>query len=363
MVRVGANGFGSAYEKLCNFVDSMVLHDIPLSGSPFTFFGYGQSVACNRLDRFLVSDGTGAWFSILVQKVVVRFVSDHLSITVSSQSFSSGFRPFRFFNVWCQDNSRSSLVESTWEGIDHSLCPFWDKMNRIKKAVSRWQKVNYSSSVNRFKDCERELGALLTGSILANESELELFRSKKQDLSLELHNLKVIEDRCWHQKSRIQWLKEGDLNTSYFHRVASGKRRSSQISPAMLSLSENVNLVILRDTVTESFKQRFTGTGFLHIASWDVDFPRLDEGSATSLEIPFSEDEIFSTIQDANGDKAPGSDGFSLKFGKSFRHVCKDDMLALFHSFYCSREFNPRFSESFIFLIPKVKSPSRLNDF
>lgn len=53
------NGFGSTYEELCNFINSMVLHDLPLSGSPFTFFGYGQSVTRSRIDRFLCSDGAG----------------------------------------------------------------------------------------------------------------------------------------------------------------------------------------------------------------------------------------------------------------------------------------------------------------
>lgn len=100
----------------------------------------------------------------------------------------------------------------------------------------------------------RELGALLRSSVPVTDSEVELFQSKKRDLSMELHNLKVIEDRCWHQKSRIQWLKKGDLNTSFFHRVFSSRMRSSHISPAMGSLPENVNPIILRDEVTTSFK-------------------------------------------------------------------------------------------------------------
>ena len=33
---------------------------------------------------------------------------------------------------------------------------------------------------------------------------------------------------CW-QQSRVQWLKEGDANSKFFHRVMSGKRSRNAI--------------------------------------------------------------------------------------------------------------------------------------
>lgn len=132
------NGFGSASEELCNFVDALDLHDLPSLGSPFTFFGYDQSVARSRIDRFLISDGADAWFSSLIQKVVIRFLLDHLPMTASCQCLPPGFRPFNFFNVWCHDNSLGRLVENTWEDSTLSHRPIWDKLDRIKQVVSRW---------------------------------------------------------------------------------------------------------------------------------------------------------------------------------------------------------------------------------
>lgn len=100
--------------------------------------------------------------------------------------------------------------------------------------------------------------------------------------------------------------------------MASGRRRSSTISPTMVSLPDNARVDILRFAVTNSFKQRFTEEGHLHINRWDVDFPCLDSLSSSSLEAPFTENEIYYALKKVDGEKAPGSYGFSFKFVKSF---------------------------------------------
>lgn len=65
----------------------------------------------------------------------------------------------------------------------------------------------------------------------------------------------------------------------------------------------------------------------------------------------------------SDAEKASELGGFSFKFSKSFWPIFKYNSMALFHSFNSSGEFDPRFSESFISLISKVKSPMFLNDF
>lgn len=46
--RWGVNGFGEASEELWDFVDTLLLHDFPLLGSSFTFFGSENNMVHKR---------------------------------------------------------------------------------------------------------------------------------------------------------------------------------------------------------------------------------------------------------------------------------------------------------------------------
>lgn len=134
---------------------------------------------------------------------------------------------------------------------------------------------------------------LLRNHSPSNAEEVEFFSLRKRELDLELKHLRTIEEWCWQQKSRIKWLKEGNLNTSFFHRVASGCRRRNIITPAMVPLPDGTFEHSLRQAVTNSFMERFNQFPGAHITEWLTSFLCLDSVQASNLESPFSEDEIL----------------------------------------------------------------------
>lgn len=195
--------------------------------------------------------------------------------------------------------------------------------------------MKYALSSGRLKECEGNLGGLLSCPIPTNDLEFSFFQSKKRHLTLELNQLRMIEDRYWRQKFKIRWLKEDDQNTFFFHMVVSG-HYSSFIISTMLSLSDNTNADVIKYVVSKAFKQRCMNSRTLYIEEWDAQFPSLASEVFNSLETPFTEDEIFQVLKDVDGDKAPGPDDFPLKFLRCSWDTFKDELVGLFHAFHAS---------------------------
>jgi hypothetical protein len=54
-------------------------------------------------------------------------------------------------------------------------------------------------------------------------------RVRRLNTQSELERTLLLDEVSWGQKSRVQWLKEGDKNTKFFHRTANANRRNNCI--------------------------------------------------------------------------------------------------------------------------------------
>ncbi|CAL1361279.1 unnamed protein product [Linum trigynum] len=60
--------------------------------------------------------------------------------------------------------------------------------------------------------------------------EVSVYLESIRDLEVELRTDWTNEVIYWKQKSRVEWLQEGDKNTSYFHLVTQSRRKWNFIS-------------------------------------------------------------------------------------------------------------------------------------
>nr|XP_016480295.1 PREDICTED: uncharacterized protein LOC107801479 [Nicotiana tabacum] len=110
------------------------------------------------------------------------------------------------------------------------------------------------------------------------------------------------------------WLKEGDLNTKFFHRVAVVNRRRNFIEflvvdGVRIEGEEEVKWAILGSMRTYT-KRKLVG-GRL----WGgIEFNHIGKGDSEWLERAFEEEEVHEAMSSCVGDTAPGPDGFSLAF-------------------------------------------------
>ncbi len=102
--------------------------------------------------------------------------------------------------------------------------------------------------------------------------------------------------------------------------------------------------------------------------AWRLKFDELPldsirEVDRALLERKFEKDEILHVLQFANGDKAPGPDGFTMAFFQQCWSVVEADVVAVFDEFHEFCSFEKSLNATFLALIPKKQNASNIWDF
>ncbi|XP_028073720.1 uncharacterized protein LOC114276135 [Camellia sinensis] len=98
----------------------------------------------------------------------------------------------------------------------------------------------------------------------------------------------------FRQQSRCLWLKDGDQNTKFFHRMANAHRRVNQIGRIRVNGVEFSTFEGVKDSIVGYYKHLFRNVGEGWRLGLDgVIFNVISEADCMSLETPFSEEEVF----------------------------------------------------------------------
>nr|CAN72477.1 hypothetical protein VITISV_022513 [Vitis vinifera] len=162
-------------------------------------------------------------------RMLPRPVSDHFPIMLVG-GIRRGPTPFRFENMWLKVEGFKDLVRSWWQGIEvrgSGSYKLATKMKEVKQKLKIWNRevfgkleTNKSVALQQVEFWDREE----SGRILTVE-ETELKKEAKENY----RKWVTMEETHWRQLSREIWLKEGDRNTGFFHRMASAHRRNNQL--------------------------------------------------------------------------------------------------------------------------------------
>ena len=189
------------------------------------------------------------------------------------------------------------------------------KMKGIKQNLKVWNRevfgkldYNKSSALQQVDFWDRVESER---SLTVEETEL------KKEAKESYKKWVFLEEIHWRQLSREVWLREGDRNTGFFHRMANAHHRNNSLVRVKINgewLSEEQEV---REGVANAFQQSLSED-----MGWKADIGRLqldqiNQQEAENLEIHFSEAEIHSALMEMNGDKAPRPDDFTVAFWQS----------------------------------------------
>ncbi|RVW99583.1 Transposon TX1 uncharacterized 149 kDa protein [Vitis vinifera] len=323
--KLEGSGFTSSMRDFDGFIRECELHDPPLRNASFTWSNMQESPVCKRLDRFFYSNEWELSFPQSLQEVLPRWTSDHWSIVLDTNPFKWGPTPFRFENMWLQHHSFKECFSSWWREFEG----------------------------NAYIDAIEQEGAL--------SSDLAAQRVVRKG---ELEELILREKIHWRQKAKVKWVKDGDCNSKLFHKMTNGRRNRN-----FIKFLENERGLVLdnSESITEEillyFKKLYSSPPGESWRVEGIDWSPISEESASRLDSPFAEVEIFNVIFQLDRDKASEPDGFTIAVFQDCWDVIKEDLVRVFAEFHNSGIINQNTNTSFIVLLPKKSQSKKISDF
>jgi hypothetical protein len=296
-------------------VDVCGLYDLGYRGVPWTFEKRvaGGSFFRVRLDRGLATPAWCARFpEAEVHHLAAYATSDHLPILVkldprSEQQKQRRHGLFRYEVMWEKHEKFSDFIGESWNATERSrnVSELKNKLQGMSGKLKAWNSEKFGSVKHQIRALQCELGELRTQPDRLEPSYEEVKLVEK--LSEVLH----CEEVMWRQRSRIQWLAEGDKNTRFFHLRASQRKKKNRIAELVKQDGTTTSDEDEMGRVAKEFYQQLYSSegvsGMEHVLNC---VPRKVSPEMNSkLDAPFSVKEVKDALFEMYPTKAPGPTG------------------------------------------------------
>ncbi|XP_069145607.1 uncharacterized protein [Solanum lycopersicum] len=166
-------------------------------------------------------------------------------------------------------------------------------------------------------------------------------------------------------KTQLQWFKDGDTNSKYFHSIIRRRRRKLFIHQIV---TENGDWIQGENNIAQAACEHFT-TFFngedKHINEHNLEcIPRMiNQDKNTQLTKLPNMDELKEVVFSMSSNSAAGPDGMNGYFFQKCWNIIKNDLVEVLHAFFNGLMIPKYFSHSCIVLLPKVNNPNKLTEF
>ena len=139
-------------------------------------------------------------------------------------------------------------------------------------------------------------------------------RARRLVVKSDIDFLASLKEISCRQKSKALFIKEGDNNTRFFHRIANSHRQTNQIRGVEVDGVLFEEELDVTDQVVDFYKRLYQEPETWRPTIDGLELACLDKTERSMLEREFEKEEIIDALKEAEGDKAPGPDGFTMAF-------------------------------------------------
>jgi hypothetical protein len=213
-----------------SIINTCALREIHMSSGQYTWSNNHADPTLEKLDRFLMSNSLEDLFPLVIVHKLVRVISDHSPLILDTLDIREKNRDFRFEKRWLREDNFLDRVQRSWTKqvfAINSVDRLQKKLKNVKRALKGWGANLRGADIKRKKDVSTELKNLED----IEEAGLLSSDQRKRKILLQQEMLKILhnEEFFWRQRSRENWLLQGDSNSAFFHRASNGCRRKRTI--------------------------------------------------------------------------------------------------------------------------------------
>ncbi|XP_062021454.1 uncharacterized protein LOC133738034 [Rosa rugosa] len=272
-------------------------------------------------------------------------------------------KKFRFEEGWFGKEQCSNIIQKSWSTplTGNMLAQLGIKIHNAGCELMQWHQTDMQQQKAELRDVQEKLFVIMKQPFSSEQYE------EQRRLHVRQNQLLALQETYWRQRSRALWLKDGDQNSAYFHRVASQRRNKNTIKGLLTPLGVwETDHLALRHLMANYYTQVFHSEAVNDEAISEVFRAtpmKVTAAMNNDLTMPYSDEEIKTALFQMHPSKSPGPDGMSPFFYQKYWHIVGYDVCLAIRNFLEKGEVCKESNFTHICLIPKIQNPTEAAHF
>ncbi|XP_074352478.1 uncharacterized protein LOC141691607 [Apium graveolens] len=268
------------------------LHDLGFTGDIFTWdrsrgtYKWVQE----RLDRGMATQQWMNMFLLAEVTVLEVTTSDHLPLMLQlhRKVFEKRRCRFKFENIWIGEREYRNIVQECWRQDGER--DLMEKIMSCSLKLEEW-------GGGLIREMKVQIGKY--------RKEMQRYRSRRDTFEIQKYDaarwqfIRLLEKQeiFWRQRAKQFWLREGDRNSSFFHKYATTRKEHNKIKKLKDKHGEwKEENAEIQEVITKYFTELFSSVKDSMRLSPRIKFPVISDIQKEKLVTPIADEEVKAVV-------------------------------------------------------------------